>query len=184
MSKNTPLLPFAAIAAVERLMRSDFEGDIFVQAVAECLNIKPELVTPEQRALVKEWSFATRYSGGIRRCAICLQPANHPAHDPAVPPGTPMRAAVADRGAAAHAYTPLTSAVESLECGGTERVLRKLQDLRQPVLATVGHVVVTHRAHELCHYCGTGNAHEATHCVACGCPLADPVQSTETPKET
>ena len=72
---------------------------------------------------------------------------------------------------------PDATAADVLACGGAERVLRKIR-------AVVGAVHVVHKAHECCHHCGAGNAHEATHCVACGCPLADPVQSTEPTEET
>lgn len=48
-------------------------------------------------------------------------------------------------------------------------------------LATVEGVVVTHRAHERCHHCAGVNAHEATHCVHCGCPMAEPLGSEPKP---
>jgi hypothetical protein len=41
--------------------------------------------------------------------------------------------------------------------------------------ATVGEIVVTHRAHCACRHCGFKNAHEATHCAGCGCPMAEPI---------
>ncbi len=45
----------------------------------------------------------------------------------------------------------------------------------EPVLADVAGVVVTHKAHCPCRHCGEGNAHEATHCAHCGCPMQEPI---------
>lgn len=58
-----------------------------------------------------------------------------------------------------------------------ELMMSRLSFDGEPVAAEVGAVVVAHRAHEQCHYCEAGNAHDATHCAECGCPLAKPLES-------